>query len=155
MRFPVEANMAFHFTLETILRYRRRLEDHEQLRLKAVLLRRAAILQQQEHLRQARSELQTKLQHVLSQDGLAAAELQFCLIRSRDMQLSEERLNLPLHELQSEIVAQTARYQVERQRREVLESLRDVQLRNYETARARREQSMLDELHLLRRHRKL
>jgi flagellar export protein FliJ len=147
--------MAFHFTLDTVLRYRRSLEDHEQLRLKAMLLRRAAVLQQQELLRKARSELQTNLHHVLSQAGLSAAELQFSLIRSRDMQLSEERLNPPLRELQSEIVAQAARYQAERQRREVLESLRDVQLRNYETARTRREQSMLDELHLLRRHRRL
>ena len=147
--------MAFHFTLETILHYRRSLEDHEQLRLQAMLLRRTAIRQQQEHLRQARSELQTNLQHVLAQAGLSAAELQFGLTRIRDLQLSAERLNLPLAELQSEIVVQTARYQSERQRREVLESLRDVQLRNYETARTRREQSMLDELHLLRRHRKL
>ena len=147
--------MAFHFTLDNVLRYRRSLEDHEQLRLKAMLLRRAAILQQQEQLRKARSELQADLQGVLSQVGLTAAELQFCLIRSRDMQLSEEQLKLPLGELQSEIVAQTARYQVERQRREVLESLRDVQLRKYETERTRREQSMLDELHLLRRHRRL
>ena len=147
--------MAFHFTLDTVLRYRRSLEDHEQLRLKAMLLRRAAVLQQQELLRKARSELQTNLHHVLSQAGLSAAELQFSLIRSRDMQLSEERLKPPLRELQSEIVAQAARYQAERQRREVLESLRDVQLRNYEMARTRREQSMLDELHLLRRHRRL
>jgi flagellar export protein FliJ len=147
--------MAFHFTLETILRYRRSVEDHEQLRLKAILLRRAAVLQQQEQLRKARSELQTNVQHVLSQHGLSAAELQFCLVRSREMELSEERLNGPLRELQSEIVAQTARYQAERQRREVLESLRNVQLRNYEMVRTRREQSMLDELHLLRRHRRL
>ena len=147
--------MAFHFTLDTVLRYRRSLEDHEQLRLKAMLLRRAAVLQQQELLRKARSELQTNLQHVLSQAGLSAAELQFCQVRSGELQFAEERLNPPLRELQSEIVAQAARYQAERQRREVLESLRDVQLRNYEMARTRREQSMLDELHLLRRHRRL
>jgi len=67
----------------------------------------------------------------------------------RQQALLESRLRT----LESEIAQQTARYRQERQKREVLESLREVQWREYRIRQQRREQAMLDELHLLRRGR--
>jgi flagellar biosynthesis chaperone FliJ len=55
--------------------------------------------------------------------------------------------------IEAEIARQTACYRQERQKREVLESLRELQLRDYRVRQQRREQAMLDELHLLRRGR--
>jgi flagellar export protein FliJ len=147
--------MAFLFTFEAVLRYRRSLEDQEQLVLRTTLLRRSTVLQQQERLRKERAELRESLQRTLSQAVLPAADLQLCVLRGQSMQLAEEQLVLTLRQLQSEIEAQRVRYQAERQRREALESLRDAQMRNYEVLRKRREQSILDELYLLRRHREL
>ncbi len=55
--------MAFHFTLEAVLRFRQSLEDRELLKLQSLLARRAALLNEQEQLRQAALNLQqeTKL----------------------------------------------------------------------------------------------
>lgn len=147
--------MAFHFKLDAVLRYRRSLEDQEQLVLRTTLHRRSAILQQQERLRKERTELREDQQRALSQALLPAAELQLCLARGQSLQLAEEQLASILRKLQSEIEAQMVRYQAERQRREALESLRDAQMRNYEVLRTRHEQSQLDELYLLRRPREL
>ena len=123
--------MAFHFTLETVLRYRRTLEDREQLRLQSLLLKRSTLLQQLEHLRMTRSELRANLLRTLEQSSLSAAELQFCTRREQGAHQAEEYLQVQLREMQAEVARQTGQYQAERQRRQALESLRDAQLKNY------------------------
>ena len=52
--------MAFHFTLEAVLRFRQSLEDGELLRLQALLARRAALLNQREQMQQAALHLQPR-----------------------------------------------------------------------------------------------
>jgi flagellar biosynthesis chaperone FliJ len=69
------------------------------------------------------------------------------------MEARETLLQSRLGQMQVEIDQQTARYRQERRKREVLESLRDTQLRDYRLQQQRREQARLDEMYLLRRGR--
>lgn len=145
--------MAFHFTLEPVLRYRRSLEERERLRLQGLLARRAVAMREIERLCEARSDLRNSLQRCLEEAHVSAAEVQLCHERSSSMERIVARVRTQLEALQTEIVRQTERYDAERQRSEVLQSLRELQLRVYRQTQQRREQAMLDELHLLRRSR--
>lgn len=145
--------MAFHFALETVLRYRRTLEERECIRLQTLLARRVAAVQKIEALRAARTGLRTNVQRSLEQKRLSAAELQLCVARSNSIEQAAARVRLELKELETEIMRQIKQYRGERQRSEVLQSLRDAQQREYFLTQQRREQAMLDELYLLRRDR--
>ncbi|MFZ0314406.1 MAG: flagellar FliJ family protein [Candidatus Korobacteraceae bacterium] len=145
--------MAFHFTLAAVLRYQQSLEEREELRLHGQLAQRATLLQELEQASAARRGLQTATQRAFQQAALPAAEIQFAVAQINALErqlavLQSRRLNL-----ESEIAQQTARYRQQRQKREVLESLRELQWREYRVRQQRREQAMLDELHLLRRGR--
>jgi hypothetical protein len=137
-----------------VLRYRRSLEDREQLRLHVLLLRQAELRQQLEQMRDRRANLQVNIQDALVQAKVPAAELQFGAARDQGIRRAEEQMQVHLRDVQTEIVRQISLYRAERQRREALESLRDEHLRIYEMARLRREQAMLDELNLIRRSRR-
>lgn len=145
--------MAFHFTLAAVLRYRQSLEEREELRLHGLLVRRATLLQELEQSRGARRQLQTALHHALQQAAIAAAEIQFAMAQLNGLERQLAVLESRRLKLAGEIAQQTARYRQERQKREVLESLREAQWREYRVRQQRREQAMLDELHLLRRGR--
>ncbi|MGB8885538.1 MAG: hypothetical protein WCC87_02395 [Candidatus Korobacteraceae bacterium] len=145
--------MAFRFTLEAVLRYRRSLEDREQMRLQPLLARRAALQQERQRAREARLRLQTALHQGLERAPVPAIEIQFSGVCLRGLEGGEALLQSQLQQLQSEITQQTARYQQERRKREVLESLRDGQLRDYRLRQQRREQALRDEMYLLGRTR--
>ncbi len=145
--------MAFHFALDTVLRYRRSLEERERIHLQVLLAKRAAGLQEIEALRAARLRLNGELQHSLEQARIPAAELQLSVVRRNNIGQAVARVQFQLQELQTVIARQTERYRTERERSEVLHSLRDIQQREYQLIQRRREQAMLDELHLLRRRR--
>jgi len=145
--------MAFHFTLAAVLRYRQSLEEREELRLHGLLVRRATLSRELEQSRDARLQLQTAVYRTLRQAAVAAAEIQFAMAQLHGLERQQALLESRLRTLESEIAQQTARYRQERQKREVLESLREAQWREYRVRQQRREQAMLDELHLLRRGR--
>jgi flagellar export protein FliJ len=145
--------MAFHFTLAAVLRYRQSLEEREELRLHGLLVRRATLSRELEQSRDAGRHLQAALHRTLQQAAVAAAEIQFAMAQLHGLERQQALIESRLRTLASEIAQQTARYRQERQKREVLESLREVQLREFRVRQQRREQAMLDELHLLRRGR--
>ena len=145
--------MAFHFTLEAVLRYRQSLEEREQLRLQPLLVSRAVLLKQLQQAREAQLQLQTAIQRALRQAAIPAVELQLSAAQLNGIARQQELLRSRLLKLESEIAEQTARYRQERQKREVLESLREVQWRDYQVRQQRRQQAMLDEMHLLQRGR--
>ncbi len=142
--------MAFHFTLAAVLRYRQSLEEREELRLHGLLVRRATWSRELEQSRDARLQLRTAIHRPLQQAAIAAAEIQFAVAQLHGLEGQQALLESRLRKLESEIAQQTARYRQERQKRELLESLREVQWREYRVRQQRREQAMLDELHLLR-----
>jgi flagellar export protein FliJ len=145
--------MAFHFTLEAVLRYRRGLEDREQLRLQPLLFARAALQAELQRAQQAHRQLQTVLHDGLQRGLTPAIEIHLSFQCIRGMESRETLLQSRLQQMQVEIDQQTERYRQERRKREVLESLRDTQLRDYRQQQQRREQARLDEMYLLRRGR--
>ena len=57
--------MAFHFTLEAVLRLRQSLEDRELLLLQSLLTRRAALLSEVEQLSQSSLNLEQKTKQAM------------------------------------------------------------------------------------------
>ena len=147
--------MAFHFTLEPVLRFRQSLEDRELLRLQSLLTRRAALLNEQEQIQQAALDLQQETKRALQQEPTPAVEIHFAMARLHALEQRQQLIEEQLHQLQSAIAEQRSLFQQQRRNREVLETLRDAQLRDYRVMQQRREQARLDEMHLLRRKQQL
>ncbi len=146
--------MAFRFTLQSVLRYRQSLEERERLHLQSLLAKRAGLLQTLEQARETQRQLQAAMQRVMQEAPTPAIEIHFSLSRLNGIAGWKEALRSSLALVEDEITRQTERYRVERQKREMLESLRNSQLRDYKVKQQRREQAMLDELHLLNRARR-
>jgi flagellar export protein FliJ len=142
--------MAFHFTLEAVLRFRQSLEDRELLRLQTLLVRRAALLSELERLLQIAFHLQQGTKRAMLQQPTPAVEIHFAMARLHGLDRQQQHLREQLRELEAAIAEQRSRFEQQRRNREVLEVLRDGQLRDYRLTQRRREQAQLDELHLLR-----
>ena len=145
--------MAFQFTLEAVRRFRQSLEDREWLRLESLLARRAALVHEIERSQEAGLQLQLHLQHSLIASPTPGAEIHFEVARLDVMAGRQKLLQRQLQELQTAVAEQMSRFQQERQKREVLDALRDSQWREYRVVQRRREQAQLDELHLMGRGR--
>jgi len=144
--------MAFRFSLAPVLRYRQSREDQERLRLQALYTRRAALARELEQTREAWQRSHRSVRQHLQQGLALAVEFQFCTASLAGSERRQQQLRAGLLQLQPEIAAATQRYHQERQKRELLESLRDLQFSEYRLQQRRREQAALDELHLLRRY---
>lgn len=142
--------MAFHFTLGAVLRYRRSLEEREELRLQTLLASRAAVLEELQQAATARRRRRSAIADALHHSGVPAAELHFSTAQLNGIAERQQALRSRLSVLENNISEQTIRYRRERQNREVLESLRERQLRDYRVVEQRRQQLLLDELHRLR-----
>ena len=143
--------MAFHFTLEAVLRFRQSLEERELLCLQTLLSRRAALISELEHWRQTGFNLQQETRQAMLRQPTPAVEIHFVMAGLQAFERQQQLLREQLRQLEGEIVEQRSRFQQQRRNREVLETLRDAQLRDYRLTQRRREQAQLDELHLLRR----
>jgi len=145
--------MAFHFTLEAALRFRRSLEEQQRLRLETLVGRRASLLSELELLRQSSFRLQQETRHAMLRHPTPAVEIHFATARLEGLQHRQQQLEEQRRELQTTIGEQRRRFQQQRRDREALESLRDEQWHDYRLWQQRREQARLDELHLLLRQR--
>ena len=141
--------MAFEFTLEALLRYRRTLEENEQRRLVGLLARRAALQRQLEQAHDSLRRLQTTMLDMLEQPTVSA-EIQFAVAQQKAIGEKQGLLRVDLQRLATEVAEQSQRYRTARRQREVLEALRTSQLRVYQARERRREQARQDELFLLR-----
>jgi flagellar export protein FliJ len=142
--------MAFHFTLEAVLRFRQSLEDRELLRLRALLARRTALLTGLEQFRQLSLAVQRETKRAMLQRPTPAVEIHFAMARLQGLDRQQHLIREQLRELEAAVVEQRSLFQQQRRKREVLEALRDIQLRDYRLTQRRRQQAQLDELHLLR-----
>jgi flagellar export protein FliJ len=147
--------MAFHFTLEAVLRLRQSLEDRELLLLQSLQSRRAALLSEVDELRQASFDLEQETKQSMLLRPTPAVEIHFAMARLQGLDRRRQLLREQLRRLDDAIVEQRLRFQQQRRNREVLEVLRDGQWRDYQLTQRRREQAQLDELHLLRRKQQL
>jgi flagellar FliJ protein len=143
--------MAFHFTLEAVLRYRQSLEEREQQRLQALLAARTKLRQEIEALGERRLARLQAVEGALEKAPVPAVEIQLVTLQLNGIERQQELLRASLQKLEADIAEQAARYRQARQQREVLESLRQGQWREYRLMQQRREQAALDEMHLLRR----
>lgn len=142
--------MVFHFTLDAVLRFRQSLEDRELLCLQRLLSRRAALLSELEQLHQISVKLQQGTKQAMLLQPTPAVEIHFAMAQLHALEQQQQLLRQRLCELETTIVEQRSRFEQQRRNREVLETLRERQLRDYRLMQRRREQAQLDELHLLR-----
>ena len=78
--------MAFQFTLEAVLRFRRALEAREEQRLAALLTRRATLLRSLEQSLHAGAQKKSDLQQFMSEAEIPMAEIQFVMAQLRAME---------------------------------------------------------------------
>ena len=145
--------MPFSFPLETLLRLQRSYERKERMRLEEIANRIARVkhrLEEVEH--EHREAARAQARDLASGGGLKASEMHFAanceaVREDRHRQLSDQ-----LVQLHKEHRAQQVVYLEARQKREILEKLREGQYNAYRREWNRREQRSADELFLARLH---
>jgi flagellar export protein FliJ len=145
--------MGFRFSLETVLRLRRSLEDGERLRLQSLLADRAQLQTQIREISVSRATLGEKLKASLQHEPLSGSEMQFAGQRVCACDLQAARLHAAVAMVTQQIERQQSLLLRRRLDRKLLENLRERQLLSYEAETRRRAQSQLEELFLLRRAR--
>ena len=145
--------MAFRFTLEAVLSYRKNLEQREYLALGKVQqeLARVELLIQECEIRMAEICSQRAEE---SGRGIASVHLQEFYARERAQQRRCDELQIKLQELKVKRQHCLKAYEQARQKREILEELRSQQLHAYVVEQGRREQQRLDDLFLSRHRRR-
>jgi|SRR5258708_637950 len=142
--------MAFNFPLQAIFHYRQSVEHQQELRLRAANQQVARVrhLLDQLDLRRAKMRV-NQSQHL--ENGMTSAELRFGLLAETALREQHEQVVSELKRLQNLRDQQHRIFQHARREREIFESLRDRQFREYKRDASRREQRQLDNLFLLRR----
>jgi flagellar export protein FliJ len=146
--------MGFRFSLETVLRLRRSLEDNERLRLQSLLVNRAQLDRAIDETTASRTAVDENLKQSLGKGTLPGGEMHFVGQRLAACDLQSVRLNASRANLTQQIELQQVVLLRRRLDRKVLEQLRQRQLARYEADAERRTQAQIEELFLLRRERK-
>src|SRR5215475_5703447 len=137
--------MAFRFSLQAVLRLRRGLEDQEEKKLLAVAALAASAKAQTARLEEIHL-LQRRVENEELESSLAiGAIVQFhaaCEERRRSL---HEELMEKQAALESQRSEQVARYRLARQKREILEALRDQHRAIHDVESSKREQLSMDE----------
>ncbi len=144
--------MAFHFSLEAILRLRRGQERVERLKLETIASEQAQAKNQLENLTQQFYESRRRFQRQMGEE-MFGAELQFEDARSDRVAAARLALEMRIAELERERLKQVEVYTKAHQSRELLENLRARKFDLYRQTLSRREQQDLDDLFLMRRDR--
>ena len=142
--------MAFRFSLDAVLHFRQSLEHQQELRLRAANQQVARVRHRIEQIEQRIREAEMRRSQQIG-SGTTAAELHFSLLSESALREQIPVLQRELARLRTLRDQQQRIYQQARREREILESLRDRNLHEYERDVARHEQRELDELFLLRR----
>jgi flagellar export protein FliJ len=138
--------MAFHFSLETLLRYRRSIERQRELRLFRAAQEVQAIAQEIGTVNGAIAAIHESQAHAAT-----GAQLQFDLIRGSVLRGRRRGLEADLLRKQAAKVRCEKEFQSAHRDREAVEVLREEQLQDYRPEEDRREQRRLDDIFLLRR----
>jgi flagellar export protein FliJ len=144
--------MAFRFALQSVLRLRASFERQEELRLFAraaavVRLRTELEILEVEHLRRKRVFLREL------KDGSSGAALQFSTVCDAAYAHIQRNLRVQIEAAEKQRLLQLREYRVARQKREILEGLRERQQAAFDLNSDRREQQSVDEAFLLRFYR--
>ena len=146
--------MGFRFSLETVLRLRRSLEDSERLRLQTLLAGRSQLQREIRKTAEFHAAVDEKLKTSLQQQALSGSEMQFAGQRLTACDLQTARLHVSVATVTQQIERQQSLLLRRRIDRKVLENLRERQQADYEAEAQHRAQSQVEEMFLLRRARK-
>ena len=143
--------MAFRFTLRSVLRLRHGSENQEERKLLAIVSAAARVRSEIERLAQVSVQQNRRQNDELASGVMIGAMLQFdavCEERRRSLQAEWSKKLAALEKKRSE---QAAEYRKARQKREILEGLRDHQKAEYDREFMKREQERADEAFLIRK----
>ncbi|HTQ60210.1 MAG TPA: hypothetical protein VMI32_08305 [Candidatus Solibacter sp.] len=143
--------MAFKYALQPLLRLRQSLERQEEQRLFAIAAIVARLRAEIEQLNQ--SDVMARRAELNEMAGMAhGASLQFAAVCGAAFQATRKKLGLQLEEAERRRLLQLREYQTVRQKREIIEGLRERQEAAYELEFARHEQQTADEAFLICHH---
>jgi len=142
--------MAFHFSLETLLRFRRSVEQQQELKLLQAVQQVAFIAQEIENVDRSISAIWENQQREL---GLAvkAAQLHFDTLRRSILQERRSELEKILAQREQVRARCQKEFQSAHRACEAVEILRKEQVLQFQKEQTRREQRQMDDTFLLRR----
>jgi|SRR5579862_718787 len=140
--------MAFHFTLQAVLRWRESFERRERQRLQMITREVVKAQQQRDQAKHDRTNALTEFQRKL-RDGMNSAELQFELATDRARLRQIAALCDHFTKLEALRRRQLEVFRKAQQQRKILDNLRERQLAAYQLIQARREQQVMDDRFLL------
>jgi flagellar biosynthesis chaperone FliJ len=143
--------MGFEFSLETILRLRRGLERMERLKLETLAWEQARAKRELETISHEFFESRRRFQERIVRETFSS-ELQFEEFRAERVLATQLALKKRIVDLEQLRLAQILVFTKSRQRREILESLRDKKFAIYRQEMLRREQQGLDDLFVMRQN---
>jgi len=141
--------MTFRFRLDGVLRFRKSVEQSEEVALYRIV---REIIDVERELQQLESN-QVRIREQREQDltrTLPAVHLREIAERELELQTAADRVRSRLRQLETQRHQQLAIYQTAHQNREVLSELREQQRRTHQMEQRRREQKALDDLFLIR-----
>ncbi len=142
--------MAFRFPLQSVLRLRKSLENQEEKKLMSIAAAAGQVRSEIERLRVLANAQEVRHMDELNSGGALGAMLQFhaeCRLHSRNLQAEHAK---KLAEIERRRREQAEEYKRARQKREILEGLRDHQKAQFEAEAAQQEQVRMDEAFLMR-----
>ena len=141
--------MAFHFSLQAVLRVRIGYENVERLRLLAFAALMVRTRGEIEALDKESANARESMRRMLSA-GVAGVEMHVESVCERVRAEHRRALEARLEELRKKQEKQRMIYLLARQKREILENLRERKLAEYQKEQARKEQQTLNDLFVLR-----
>ncbi|MGA9633066.1 MAG: flagellar FliJ family protein [Candidatus Acidiferrales bacterium] len=142
--------MAFHFSLDAVLRMWTSRERFERLRLEGLTAKIQRLRHEIEAVDRASREDRRNVTSLLS-EGMTASQLQFTSLCTDGQRQFRVLMEKQVAELMKQHEVQRKIFEHARRQRETLESLRDRKLEAYRAAEAREIQEQMDELFLARR----
>ena len=141
--------MAFRFSLAAVLKYREALEQRELAALERAQTE-IAVLEKQ--IREAEADLCRLEQHRGEElrRGMPSIHLQSAIAQEHALDSLQKELTRKLEDLKIKRQQLLKIYEEARQKRELLERLRDRRLRDYTREQTKAEQSAIDDLFLSR-----
>ena len=141
--------MSFQFTLAAVLKYRKNLEQREYLALGRVHQEIAQVEVQLVRCEERLAEI-TNLRAAETARGIASVHLQDAYLRERGLEMQRDDLQVKQRELHVKRLQCLKAYELARQKREILEELRNQQLSDFLLDQSRREQRQVDDMFLSR-----
>jgi len=141
--------MPFHFSLASVLRFRRTLEDRDKLALEQIQYQILQVTQTLEQIEMEKiKDAETRQRELTS--GIPGAHVLAVAADQQRLEETRKLLQQQLVKLRAEREKRLLVFQESRRKREVMSELRQQQWEIYETEESRRQQKLLDDIFLSR-----